>query len=593
MVDTGDGFSSYANLIYPCDINNAVEIKDYSFNNYNGSIYGANWENNGITGGAYSLDGTDYISFPYCFEEDFIDEITVEAWVNPTEASGTIVTYERGKYWELAISEGYPKWSTTANGITMDVRGPTNILDSFWHYIAATYDSSTGCCDIYVDGVLDVTENMHSSGDAIGIGNPSIGFIGKGTGSAETETIFSTGFETQDEKNQWNKDNEIIEIVDEEVWEQISYDDFESGWGNWNDGGSDCSIYYYSTYAHHGSCAVNIQDDSGWDSTTYSDSIPADSADYTEISIDFWWKASSMENGEDFWLEYSNGFNTYRLETYVIGTGQYYNEVFYHSICTISETDYGEFTDSTRFWIRCDASGNYDDVYIDQIYINASIKSRLNYDFDRRDSNYINPHEGIYSIGGTGELSPEYAAFNRSAIDISSYANVKLSVWYSYKNTESEDFFGLYYKDADEWQPIFEVNNPDIVNGQSDWTYIEADIPNYIEEINLQFKWMTSSTAEFVAIDDLKITGILPAGENNYTGLVDEIKIYNKILSPEQIYQNYIQTINGDSTLNVIVSEETSIGDLWKCIVTPNNGVIDDFCTESDVLYIVNYPGGV
>jgi hypothetical protein len=45
-----------------------------------------------------------------------------------------------------------------------------------------------------------------------------------------------------------------------ETWTQIISDDFESGFGNWTDGGEDCSLYTGGTYAHQGSNAVLLVD---------------------------------------------------------------------------------------------------------------------------------------------------------------------------------------------------------------------------------------------------------------------------------------------------------------------------------------------
>jgi len=66
-------------------------------------------------GGAYRYDGNDYISIPYCFETTYIDKITVEAWIKTGNISGTIVSYNRNKYWELALSNGKVKWSTNSS----------------------------------------------------------------------------------------------------------------------------------------------------------------------------------------------------------------------------------------------------------------------------------------------------------------------------------------------------------------------------------------------------------------------------------------------------------------------------------------------
>ena len=223
----------------PFDTNDAAETRDYSRNNSNGSVYGATWLSNGVVGGAYSFDGEDdFISLPYCFDENYLDIVTVEAWLNTSETSGTIVSYERNNYWELSVSGGVVKWTTNASDGTVDVNGIASINDDMWHYIATTYDSSTGDCNIYVDGLLDTTENAHTSGEVLGSGDTPIGFIGKGTGSANRETIFSTGFETQTEKNLWNQHNYTEDV--EVTWDTLAYEDFNAGYGLYTDGGSDC-----------------------------------------------------------------------------------------------------------------------------------------------------------------------------------------------------------------------------------------------------------------------------------------------------------------------------------------------------------------
>ena len=296
-------------------------------------------------------------------------------------------------------------------------------------------------------------------------------------------------------------------------------------------------------------------------------------------------------SGEDWWLRYydGNAWSTVLDRNYPSG---YLENTWYHEIVYINETGY-DFPNNMKIRFQCDASGDNDRVYFDQIYINATgVDDRVEYDFYLRDTDDLTPKSGTYSIGGTGEIGIDYAAFNRTGIDILGYTDVKVSVWCSYKDTESSDFVGLYYKDGDDWISIFEDDDPQTGGGQSDWINMEAEIPNYIDDLVLQFKWMTSSISQYVAIDDLEITGILPSGENNFTGLIDELRIYNDVLSPEQIYQNYLCTKDGDSSRSVIVSEETAVGDCWKCIVTPNDGIQDDVSTESDVLYVISYDGG-
>lgn len=213
--------------------------------------------------------------------------------------------------------------------------------------------------------------------------------------------------------------------------------------------------------------------------------------------------------------------------------------------------------------------------------------------FNRLASDSLSPRTGSYSIGGTGNFDPRFAAFDREEINISQYSDVKVSVWYSYKSTENDDEIGFYYWDGDSWEPVFEELSPQIGNGnQLPWTYAEANIPESINNLTLQFWWSTSSYREYMAIDDLQITGVLESGLGNFSGLIDEFKIYNRTLTKEQIYQNYLCSKDGFYNNSVIVSDETQINDVWRCDVTPNDGNQDDTTVESNTLQIVNYGGG-
>jgi len=588
------------NLLMPFDTNSSIFAKDYSGNGHNGTVIGPVWINGGRVGGAYQFDGVnDYISLPYCFRSSFIDDITVEAWVKTASPSGVISSYNRNKYWELGVANGKIQWSTAAADGTKDTTSSSTVNDGNWHHVATTYDSSAGESAIYIDGRQNIKKSEHTLGELLGIGNTPQGWIGTGPEASRT-TVFSTSFETQGEKNNWKPDNETWGGGGTLQWQTVFYDTFEGwwgSWGHWNDGGDNCNLYS-GPYAHQGSYAVCLRHKSEPpdhvypSSSTYSNRIYAVTAGYTQMSIDFWWKAIDMENGKDFWIRYYDGTNFHTLKTLVIGPGQYANNEFYHTVCYLNSTQY-TFTNQMRFVIQCDASDDSDNIYLDQIYVNATTGPRVDYNFDLFDSTKLNPKTPNYSIGGTGDFDPEYAYFNRTGIDISGYKNVNLSVWYSYRSTTSTDKLGLYYKDGSSWITIFEITNPQIGYGnQSAWTHAQVQIPDHVDNLVLQFRWITSATYKYVAIDDLEITGVPLGGEHNFSGLIDEFHIYNRALSAEQIYQNYLYTKDGHSDKSVIVSGETYLGDIWKCVVTPNDGIQDDISKESNIVQIVTYPGG-
>ncbi|HEC81458.1 MAG TPA: hypothetical protein ENI42_03415, partial [Thermoplasmatales archaeon] len=128
-------------------------------------------------------------------------------------------------------------------------------------------------------------------------------------------------------------------------WITLTYDDFESGWGNYTDGGRDCYLYTGGSYAYQGNNAAAVQDNSGYRSSFYhTEGIDVDTPGYTSIKIDFWFRAEGMEPGEDFKVKYYDGYNWYTVADYDCGD-EFVNGIFYHEIIWINETDHNFPTD--------------------------------------------------------------------------------------------------------------------------------------------------------------------------------------------------------------------------------------------------------
>lgn len=595
MVASTGPYSSFMRILLPFDSQNPFQTKDYSGNNYNGTINGATWTNAGKLGGAYQFDGGDYISIPYCFENQYIDSLTVEAWIKTSNSSGTIVSYNRNKYWELALTNGKVKWSTNSSDGAADLTGNLLVNDNTWHLIAATYNATTGDCAIYVDGRLDTYQHIHAAGQLLGSGNTLVGAIGKGTGVAGRQTIFSTSFEASDEKNQWVENNASGQ-EQEPTWSTLRYDDFNVGWGSYVPGsnGTYADCYRSGSYKHEGAASACVRDNSGlYSSFSLGSGIDVDTPGYKSLKVDFWWmwRGNGWYNSEDWWLRYYNG-STWVTVLDVNYPDTFTRGVWYHMVVYINESDY-TFPTQMRIRFQCDASYDDDLVYFDQIYINATSYTRIECDFNLLPSTVFSPYTGSFSIGGSGDFDPEYAAFNRTCIDLSAYSQVKVSLWYSYKNTDTNDFLGLYYRSGNQWIPIFEVEDPLMVGTQSPWQQVVFDIPDSIDLLRLQFKWQTNAANKYMAIDDLEVTGVPLAGEINFTGIIDEVKIYPRQLSAEQLYQNYLCAKDGMSSCSVIVSEELHLDETWMCMVIPNDGMYDDVETASNFIFIISYGGGV
>ncbi len=147
----------------------------------------------------------------------------------------------------------------------------------------------------------------------------------------------------------------------------IDFNNLDSGWGNWNDGGSDCVRSTAETYAYSGTRSIRLRDNT---SSSVATSDNYNLAGFEEVTIDFTYVGRSMENGEDFWLQAStNGGSSWQTITTYASGSEFTNLVREFE----SVTMVGTFTSTTKFRFRCDASSNADYVYIDDIDITGCV----------------------------------------------------------------------------------------------------------------------------------------------------------------------------------------------------------------------------
>jgi len=140
---------------------------------------------------------------------------------------------------------------------------------------------------------------------------------------------------------------------------------FETGWDGWADGGSDVARYS-GTRSYQGNWSIYIRDNSGTASAMTSSAYNVSA--YNQLVIDFYFYATSMETGEDFWVQYYNGSSWSTVATYVAGTS-FTNNGFYHATVTLTNVN---FPANAQFRFRCDASDNTDLIYIDQVSVTGS-----------------------------------------------------------------------------------------------------------------------------------------------------------------------------------------------------------------------------
>jgi hypothetical protein len=149
-------------------------------------------------------------------------------------------------------------------------------------------------------------------------------------------------------------------------FKEIIYDDFEGDtYGNWKDGGDDCKVDS-TEHAHQGFYSVNLESNTSSSLVTTKD---LELSGYTDVLVEFWYKAVSMEANEDFQLQISidGGSNFPTVQPWISGV-DFENDTFYSDSVTI--TGY-TLTNKTRLRFRCNASDDDDDVYLDEIRVSA------------------------------------------------------------------------------------------------------------------------------------------------------------------------------------------------------------------------------
>ena len=112
---------------------------------------------------------------------------------------------------------------------------------------------------------------------------------------------------------------------------------FETGWDGWIDGGSDCARRSDATRSFEGNFSIRIRDNSGVASSMTSPTFNLSS--FNEVEFDFFFYSFSMENGEDFWLQYNDGSGFVTIASWARGT-DFNNNAFGNYTVTLNTSQY-------------------------------------------------------------------------------------------------------------------------------------------------------------------------------------------------------------------------------------------------------------
>ena len=157
--------------------------------------------------------------------------------------------------------------------------------------------------------------------------------------------------------------SDLIEMTCLADCDKLEENNFDNGWREWIDGGSDCKRVRNAQYAFSGDRSVRLRDGS---SSSVVTSPVIDASTKESIVVSFTYVTVSMDNqSEGFLLEYSLDGNYYMTVEDWYETIDFTNGVReFESIEMV-----GSFSKNTYFRFRCLGSNNKDYVYLDDIEI--------------------------------------------------------------------------------------------------------------------------------------------------------------------------------------------------------------------------------
>jgi hypothetical protein len=219
------------------------------------------------------------------------------------------------------------------------------------------------------------TLNWNASTDNVGVDHYNISIDGNVVGTSTTNTFNVTGLSPLTTYNaSVNAEDAAGNISGSATTSfttleggggngEIAAYYFETGLEGWIDGGNDCARQA-SSNSFEGTYSIRLRDNSN---TSNAVSPTLDLSGNSQVSIEFHTYANSMENGENFFVEFYNGSSYQVIGDYASGT-DFSNGSFFTDTIVLSSGTYN-FNANNRFRIRCDASANNDQIWFDQVII--------------------------------------------------------------------------------------------------------------------------------------------------------------------------------------------------------------------------------
>jgi len=315
--------------------------------------------------------------------------VDVQNWTQKSTQQSVVITLEAGKAYYI---EALHKESGGGDHLAVAWQGPgisQAVIDGQYLYTVGNNAPTVvnPIPDVHInqdaaDTVIDLS-NVFTDidpGDALLVdiaGNTNPGLISTTLNGSQLTLSYAVGqsgvadvtIRAVDRLNTMAVDTFHVEVTATATWTNLLSENFDGGWGDWVDGGVDAQVVTSANGAG-GTASLNLQDDSGDVSAAWLANA-LDLTSYSQFKIEFTYMPISFENAENFFLEYSDdgGATWVVLRDFVNGTD--FTNGTRENVAVTMDAATSNFTSNVIIKFRADASGNEDDVYIDNVILSG------------------------------------------------------------------------------------------------------------------------------------------------------------------------------------------------------------------------------
>jgi len=593
---------------------------DSTANANNGTFYGGIAKGVRIDGADTFANATNYIVVPDSPSLNPSSAITIELWMNLSSTGNYINIVNKGNYAQyylrLGPQAGYAYWYVKfSDGTAKSIEGNIGWVFGAWHYLVATLDTQAQTMTVYLDGVQELTGTFGSGKTIVATSNSiMISDLGQRPITGVIDEV------------------RISNVVRSAAWIQTSFNN-EKGQSTFLTIGSEELIpqapqVFSPTPSYKATNVLPSLSQLSFNLTDYQGSLMnytvASYPDITSGLVSGLNVSSGMYTVNVSGLQY---FTTYTWTVNVTDGVHWTNMTFSFSTLPsvpptqatplLVQSGTGDLTcyNQTTY----DPYSNVTNIY--NWYRNGTSLTNLLLPFDTNSSTTATDYSGYNNngqiIGGVswvsnGKVGGAYN-FNRGFIQIpgtstldggGQWSEITVEEWIYLTAYENETrtiaripSYEIGISGNTIYAGIWVVTGSPMLSGYHRVTYNQTLQTNTWYHVAFTYKSGASLTLYIngIPVGNQTVSGnIQPSGSNPlyigwfdyFKGKIDEVAIYPRCLTPQQINQTYLDTNNGLSNSSTIMSLETRTGETWTCEVIPNDGNQDGIAKFSNPITI-------